>query len=254
MALLDLHPFDRNEQQIAKQVTVATLQSVHNKQVLIYHTPLDLEHFDSDEIDVHISSSEDGFSPLGANRDFLKRDLGISDDDWRELIHNKLFESKITVLGIPTRRKDSQLRGLILTTAGNISLDDYDGHNGLGWHDQDVQYHLTHQAISYAIKELKAEKIAISHLTASGGFNHRIAGYQLSALADVCDDESDCSLKIFLFTGCCIKLEHLARARLIGQNRLAKYFTPASYTLSKEGFYDVVTIALDASKIERFSS
>jgi hypothetical protein len=102
------------------------------------------------------------------------------------------------------------------------------------------------------VRELQAKKIAISHLTASGGFNHRTAADHLAALADVCDDEAACALSYFAFTGCCIHFEHLTKAALPSHSHHSRFFSPANHSLSKGTFYDVVTIGLNPPDIDRF--
>ena len=252
MASIEPYFFRWDEKPDERRITVANLTSVHGKQVQIDFFPVGLEDFSDGEVDAFISSSEDGFSPLGLNRDFLKEDLGISSSEWSQIAHHEVFESKVAIIGVPSQRDNSQLRGLVLTTPGNRSLEDYSGHNGRGWESHDVTYHLTYQAISYAVRELHAKKIAISHLTGSGGFNHRTAADHLAALADVCDDEAACALSYFAFTGCCIHFEHLTKAALPSRSHHSRFFSPANHSLSRGTFYDVVTIGLNPPNTDRF--
>ena len=92
-----------------------------------------IEHLLEDSsIDSVIADSEDGFCQLGQAREFLSKELGYPDTSlgrWMEGGHPDLLEPsigqladwcrarspEITLAVIPSRRIDTQLKGLILS-------------------------------------------------------------------------------------------------------------------------------------------
>lgn len=168
------------------------------------------------EADACIVSTEEGFSPLGASRDFFERDLGISYEyEIKPLSNwNRFDNERITLVALASRRPGSLLRGVILAP-GETSLC-YErlpaplrGHRPY----RDFYYNVTSEALAIACGQWGARKIAISHLSASGRYHEDIATCHAEALAHYCDANPDSAPDSFVFCGCCIAPEHLQGIR-----------------------------------------
>ena len=142
-----------------------------------------LEHLlEGSSIDSVIADSEDGFCQLGQAREFLSKELGYPDTSlgrWMEGGHPDLLEPsigqladwcrarspEITLAVIPSRRIDTQLKGLILSP--------YDGSqcylqfaNG-EWSrpHRDFMYSVTWESLYQAVHRLDAKHPALMHLS-----------------------------------------------------------------------------------------
>lgn len=70
------------------------------------------------DVDCFIVSTEDGFSPLGANRDFFAADLGIDDGDIRRIADwNRFRNDEISLIGLSSRNPSEKLRGVVLAAS-----------------------------------------------------------------------------------------------------------------------------------------
>ena len=196
----------------------ATLQSSHGHRTTIgYDFPtLFSELAERGEADACIVSTEEGFSPLGAARDFFERDLGISYEyDIKPLANwNRFDNERITLVALASRRPGSLFRGIILAP-GETSHCYERLPVSVGCHRpcRDFYYNVTYEALVVACGQWGARKIAISHLSASGHYHEDIATCHVEALAHYCDAKPDSAPDSFVFCGCCITPEHLQGIR-----------------------------------------
>lgn len=193
---------------------LAILQSMHGKNTSVGY---DFQtHFqglaERGEADVAIVSTEEGFSPLGMARDFFENDLGISyEDEIKPLANwNRFDNDRITLIALPSRRSESLLRGIILAPGGNTRsyspfVRSYDPRP-----NRDFYYNISYEAIAYACHQWGARKLAISHLSSSGGYHQDIGTCHAEALAHFCDMEPEFAPESFVFCGCCISEAHLS--------------------------------------------
>ena len=162
------------------------------------------------EADAGIMSTEEGFSPLGASRNFFESDLGIPyDSEIRRLAHWNRFENtKITLIALKSRRPDSVLRGIILAPGSNTKSYEPFARLAYARVHRDFYYNVAYEAIAHACLEWGASKLAISHLSSCGQFSKDMATCQTEALAHFCDQNPEQSPQNLTFCNCCIKEEH----------------------------------------------
>jgi hypothetical protein len=162
------------------------------------------------DVDCFIVSTEDGFSPLGANRDFFAADLGINDDDIRRIADwNRFRNDEVSLIGLPSRNPAGKLRGVVLAASETSLCYEQFAPAFHSMPYRDFYYNVAYESISYAAKSLGARKMAISHLSGSGNFHEDIATCMAEALAHFCDEANNPKIDSFLFVGCCIEKYHL---------------------------------------------
>lgn len=166
------------------------------------------------EADVAIVSTEDGFSPLGASREFFETDLAISyDEEIRPLAHwNRFDNTRVTLVAIPSRNPSGPLRGIILAPGSNTRS--YERFGSAHGRPHRTYYHsVTYEAIAHACQQWRCRKLAISHLCSSGQFDEDMATCHAEALGHFCDDAPHAAPDSFVFCGCCISSGQLAGIR-----------------------------------------
>ncbi len=163
------------------------------------------------EADVAIVSTEEGFSPLGASRNFFENDLGISyENEIKPLANWNLSENEqITLIALASRRPGSLLRGIILAPGNNTRSYSPFVRSYYSRPHRDFYYSVTYEAIAYACQQWGSRKLAISHLSGSGRFHEDIATCQAEALCHFCDNDQKAAPKSLLFCGCCISEMHM---------------------------------------------
>lgn len=193
---------------------LATLQSNTGHRTLVgydFHASFK-ELADRGEADTCIVSTEEGFSPLGASRDFFSRDLGISyEDEIKPLANWNRFENeRITLVALASRRPGSLLRGLILAPAETSRCyEQLPPSVRCHLPCRDFYYNVTYEALAVACGQWGARRIAISHLSGCGRYHEDIATCHAKALAHYCGANPESAPDSFVFCGCCITLEHL---------------------------------------------
>ena len=198
--------------------TFAALQSNQGHRTIIgYDFPvLFKELAERGEADVCIVATEEGFSPLGASRDFFSGDLGISyENEIKPLANwNRFDNERITLVALESRRADSLLRGIILAP-GETSFCYEHLPASVRCHRpcRDFYYNATYEALAVACGKWGARKIAVSHLSGSGSYHEDIATCHAEALAHYCDANPESAPDSFVFCGCCITPEHLQGIR-----------------------------------------
>src|SRR5688572_5876125 len=100
-------------------IPVATLDSRAGTRTSIAYDPGGLETLARHgEVDTYIVATEDGFSPLGLNLDFISADLGVPPEEIKRLADwNRFDNPRVSLVAIPSRREVSQLRGVILAAS-----------------------------------------------------------------------------------------------------------------------------------------
>jgi hypothetical protein len=163
------------------------------------------------EADVAIVSPEDGFSPLGASRDFFERDLGVSYSEViRPLADWNLGENpNVTLVAIDSRNPTGLLKGIILAPGNNALSYDRFNRSSSKLPNRSYYYNVTYEAISHACQIWGDRKIAISHLCSTGTFHEDMATCHAEGLAHFCKSNPKLAPESFIFCGCCISIEHL---------------------------------------------
>ncbi len=156
-------------------------------------------------IDCCIVSTEDGFSPLGASRQFFSSELGIIEADISRLANwNRFTNSEISLVGLPNQRPTSKLKGVVLAASETSKCYEQFAPAFHSKPHRDFYYNVAYESIAYTTKVLGAEKIAMSHLSGSSHFHEDIATCVAEALAHFCDIADNPNISSFLFVGCCI--------------------------------------------------
>jgi len=216
---IDDEDFDESEYEENMQC-IANLQSRQGTTTLIgHHFAASFEELaERGDVDCFIVSTEDGFSPLGANRDFFAADLGIDDGDIRKIADwNRFRNDEISLIGLPSRNPSGKLRGVVLAASETSSCYEQFAPAFHSMPYRDFYYNVAYESISYAAKTLGARKIAISHLSGSGHFHEDIATCIAEALAHFCDIAENPKIDSFLFVGCCIDEDHLSGIRRLNR-------------------------------------
>lgn len=163
---------------------------------------------DQIQVDSLIIEPEDGFSMLGASRRYLSEELGLPQRHLTQWVMDGMrpdFEPNIssladwlrstdpdvTILGIPSRRTDSTIKGLVLVP--------YEGSNSYRRFAQakynkpyrDFFYNVTFEGLYYAYHRLGARNFVISYLVAGkygrGPWSSDITFCQVEAMMHFCD-------------------------------------------------------------------
>jgi len=191
---------------------IAILKSQQGGQCPIYYYSGEIKSLTPiAKIDAYIVSTEDGFSPLGSNRRFLSADIGVPEEEIRQLADwNRFKNSRVTLVAIPSRRDGGYLRGIILAASESSECYERFAVPRYGRPYRDFYYNVAYEAISYASHIWRAQRLAISHLSGCNCFHEDIATCNAEALAHFCDS-SDSVIESFTFlSDCDISLEHLA--------------------------------------------
>jgi hypothetical protein len=197
--------------------TIATLRHAQGGQTRICYDPGNLEALvHRGDVDAYIVATEDGFSPLGANLRFLSEDLGVPEDEIKRLADRNRFENpEVSLVAIRSRKRDSQLRGVILAASETSLCYSRFAVPRYGKPYRDFYYNVSYEAIAHTVKTWGARKLAISHLSGCGCFHEDIATCHAEALAHYCDAHSPSADSLLCFFGCCI-----SRTDLRGTERL----------------------------------
>jgi len=163
---------------------------------------------DETQVDSLIIEPEDGFSMLGGSRSYLSEELGLPQRNLHRWVMDGMhadFEPNIssladwlrstdpdvTILGIPSRRNDSLIKGLVLVP--------YEGSNSYRRFAQarynkpfrDFFYNVTYEGLYYAYHRLGSRNFALSHLIACkygrNNYSMTITFCQVEALLHFCN-------------------------------------------------------------------
>ena len=191
-----------------------------------------------DEVDFAIISTENGFSPLGGNIDFISSELNIDRQEIARIANWNRFEnSQVSFVVLPSKNLSSKVRGVILAASGSSKC--YEKYS-LPY--RDFYYNVAYESISYAARILGAQKISMSHLSASGQFHKDIATCVAEALAHFCDRIESPIIKQFLFFGCCMNESHfLGLERLNSEGKISKHHN-ITITTSLVDEFEVISL------------
>ncbi|MBV5300430.1 MAG: hypothetical protein J0649_01405 [Methylococcales bacterium] len=196
-----------------------------------------------DKVDFAIISTENGFSPLGRNIDFISAELNIDRQEITQIANWNRFEnSKVSFVVLPSKNLSSKLRGVILAASGSSKC--YEKYSSLSYSlpYRDFYYNVAYESISYAAQILGAQKISMSHLSASGQFHKDIATCVAEALAHFCDRIESPIIKQFLFFGCCMNESHfLGLERLNSEGKISKHHN-ITITTSLVDEFEVISL------------
>lgn len=227
--------------------TFATLQTNHGRRTAIGY---DFHAFfkklaERGEADVAIVSTEEGFSPLGASRDFFEQDLGISyEREIKPLANwNRFDNDRVTLVALASRRPESLLRGIILAPGNNTRCYEPFARSFDPRPNRDFYYNVSYEAIAHLCGDWGARKIAISHLSGCGQFHEDIATCHAEALAHYCDGHPATAPDSFVFCGCCITPEHLQGIQRLNAEGKTTVHRPIQVATEIEG--QAILIHLD---------
>jgi len=159
-------------------------------------------------VEAFICSTEEGFSPLGAERSFLLDALDVSWSDICSVANWNRFENEqVSLVIVPSRRPDSALKGLILAASERSNCYKRFAKPRFGRPHRDFFYNVTYEAIAFARGRWEGRRLAMSHLTGccrSGARDGDALVCSLEALGHYCDQHPDAALEYFAYSGCCI--------------------------------------------------
>lgn len=158
--------------------------------------------------DVVLIEPEDGFSQLGTARTFLTKDLGLEDrnlvkwalggmkSDFKPSIASLADWSRgtdpdVTLIAIPSNRKDSKLKGLILVPYADSRCYKQYAQGEYARPYRDFFYNVTYEALYYASNIWQAKRPAIAHLSRekySGRYKQDITTCQIEASMHICNE------------------------------------------------------------------
>lgn len=157
------------------------------------------------DVECFIVSTEDGFSPLGASRRFFSNELGIVEEVIRELADWNRFENpKIPLVGLPRQSPTGNLKGVVLAASEPSKCYKQFAPARYNKPYKDFYYNVAYESIAYSAKVLGAEKIAMTHLSASGHFHEGIATCNAEALDYFCEKNDKHNISSFFYVGCFI--------------------------------------------------
>lgn len=159
-----------------------------------------------------ICSTEEGFSPLGAERSFLCDMLGVPWEEICSLAHwNHSENQEVSLILVPSRIPDSEFRGLILAASERSRCYSTFALPSYGKIYRDFFYNVTYEAIAASCQRWAATRLAISHLTGCGTERRRDADAlvcNLEALAHYCDDHEKANIECLCYVGCCVRRDN----------------------------------------------
>lgn len=185
--------------------------------------------------DVYLAATEDGFSPLGASKEFLENDTGWKSKEIQKLADwNRFRNRNVTLVACGSKKKNSILRGFILCPCENSACYQQFATPRYGKPYRDFYYNITYETLSYAFHSWQARKFAISHLSSSQNYHPDIATCHAEALAHFCDQQTAPSIESFSFIGCCIAPSHLEGIRRLNQEGNTTYHIPITVIKEKK--------------------
>lgn len=194
-------------------------------------------------IDVVIMSNEDGFSPLGAARQDLSRELGVPENVIRALANEYgRKRGQVCLACIANLRDDGKLKGLIMAPGSRSHAYSRYADGEYGTPYRDFYYSVTYSALDFAVRAWDAHGIGCTHLSGSLGFHSDIVHCQVEALAHLCRGGGAPNLKRFAYFGCCITDDHLQDAQAYANDAVLSDHRPISEVSERMHNVTIVTI------------
>jgi hypothetical protein len=163
-------------------------------------------------VDSYVVSTEDGFSPLGRDRLTISRELGVPEEEIKQLAAWNHFENRrVTAIAISSRwPRDGVpgLRGVILAPAESSECYRQFAEPYFGKPYRDFYYNVTYESLFFATSRWGSRLPALSHLSASGRFHRDVAACNIEALDHLCDSRPG-TVGSLTFLGCCIDESHV---------------------------------------------
>lgn len=190
------------------------------------------------DADSFIVSTEDGFSPLGAAKQFFSESLGIGESaiskiaDW-----NRFDNDEVSLISLSSNKPSSDLLGVVVAASeASRSYERY----APAFHSRpyrDFYYNVAYESISHAVNVFGAKRIAMSHLSGSGNFHEDIATCVAEALGHFCDNDQNPRIESFMFVGCCVDIGHLAGIQCLNnEGNLTRHQDIRTWITKKDGF------------------
>lgn len=199
------------------------------------------------EADAVIVSTEEGFSPLGASREFFERDLGVSyDDEIQPLARwNQSENDAVSLMAFKSKSTQGLLRGVLLAPGENCLSYAPFASKTRAYRPKphrDFYYNVSYEAIAFLCQKWGARKIAISHLSASGQFHEHIATCHVEALIHFCNEHPDLAPESFTFCGCCIEVNQLTGAKQLAEEKSSALHRPIRTWTTFKGSAEIINI------------
>ena len=226
---------------------LTTINSKSNKKINIqYEFERSIQDLcKSGVIDALIMSSEDGFSPLGSCREFVAKDLGIEASNISRLANWSRFENKdVSFISIPSQRKDSKLRGIILAPGETCECYKKFATPRYGKPYRDFYNNVSYECILEAAIKFNAKNIGMTHLSASNNFHRDIATCTMEALIHLANGNDKIEINSFIFTGCCISQSHLTGLEILQNEHGTQNHVPIKTQKGKIENFDLTTLNL----------
>ena len=194
-------------------------------------------------IDAYIVSTEEGFSPLGSNLEFLATELGVPRDDIKHLADWNRFENQGTsLIAIPSRNPKGFLRGLILAAhEGSLCYRQYAAPR-YGKPYRDFYYNVTYEALAYAARVWFAKSVAISHLSMCCTFHPDIATCNAEAFLHCVKASFGTIESLTFMRDCDVLLEDLAGVRKLIDSSSEGQLGSHRYIATRQTEYDWYTV------------
>jgi hypothetical protein len=215
------------------------------------------ELVDNQTADCFILATEYGFSPLGLASDVIVGELGLDVGELMQVADwNRNENPEVSLIGIKQRvtKQDSFLKGAVLAASQTSkSYQQFVTDSTYKKPSRDFFYNVTYEAIYYAAHTLKAKKLSISHLSASGNFHEDIATCTAEALLHF-NAAFPGFLNSVLFVGCCISPNHFKGiAKLEVQENPSQHRAIKVSTSMKNGF-DLLTLQTCLNSHDNYST
>lgn len=214
---------------------IAMLSSAGGRTLHVRHAPAaDLRTLvDECHVDVVIMASEYGFSPLGTASEYLSEALDVPVEEIKRLADwNRFNNEQVTLVAIRSRREGSSLKGLILAPAETSRCYGAFATPLYGRPHRDFYYNVTHEAVAYPATRWSAQKVGITHLSASGRFHPDIATCNAEAAAHV-GGGSERSIESLVYCGCCISGEALQSIQRLVQPLANQVHRPITTSIER---------------------
>jgi len=163
--------------------------------------------------EVFICSTEEGFAPIHAEKGFLLEALGVPWSDICALANwNRFDNEEVSLVLVPSRNAESDLRGLILAACERSRSYARFAQPEFGLPYRDFFYNVTYEAISAACQRWGATRLAISHLTGCVAKPRDVDALacNFEALAHYCDEHPEAKIEVLSYVGCCVSARHFS--------------------------------------------
>ena len=162
-------------------------------------------------VDAYIVSAEDGFSPLGSNREFLANDLNVPEREIRRFANWCGWENpNVSLVAVRSQNPNGVLKGIILAPTGSSKCYARFGETLYNRKpSRNFFYNVSYEAFAYAARTWGARKIAISHLSACNRFHPDIATCAAEAYGHLSIEKNQSVESLTFLQDSAILMEHM---------------------------------------------